>query len=32
MLSLGGGAVIEGRPDLALRVSERAAEALEAYR
>ncbi len=32
MLSLGGGAVIEGRPDLALRVSERAAQALEAYR
>jgi proteasome accessory factor C len=32
MLSLGGGALIEGRPDLALRVSERAAEALEAYR
>ena len=32
VLSLGGGAVIEDRPDLALRVAERAAEALEAYR
>jgi proteasome accessory factor C len=32
VLSLGGAAVIEDRPDLALRVSARAAEALEAYR
>src|SRR6195952_4014548 len=32
VLSLGGGAVIEDRPDLALRVAERATEALEAYR
>jgi proteasome accessory factor C len=32
VLSLGGAAVIEDRPDLALRVAQRAAEALEAYR
>lgn len=32
VLSLGGAAVIQDRPDLALLVSERAAEALEAYR
>ncbi len=32
VLSLGGAAVIEDRPDLALRVAERAAEALQAYR
>jgi proteasome accessory factor C len=32
VLSLGGAAVLEDRPDLALLVSARAAEALEAYR
>ena len=32
VLSLGGAAVIEDRPDLALRVAQRAAKALDAYR
>ncbi len=32
VLSLGGAAVVEDRPDLALQITERAAEALTAYR
>ncbi len=32
VLSLGGGAVLEDRPDLVLAVAERATEALDAYR